>query len=397
MYLSSLLSVLALAFASVGIASPLAGKGESNAKLEARVKPVHIEPRDGAPSVRKTWTISEVTRQSSGDNTVCKWHIHLSDSTPSSASLAKTTSKVTNLADTATPVPLPKPVSNNDDDAGTFMNFSCDFAVTVPEGKDCRMEEFTGPTCLTVTTTSNDDKDSEVEDVERMFRANAGHSEMGFVVMVVTDEDEGLRAYFGFDDSALDAGFAIPPQTSVVMTSIFDPPDDDTAAVDDKASKGDEGDIKKRDDPPSFPPFTGITTIDDDGRDVNNTITIRDMSRVLDNVLNTMTLSFKIHKSDPTKDDDDDDSDIPCKVVAEAYPGTDLKTWQWYDRQCTGSEYWVSWGYIAESDAGIMTLVSPTRDSESFFGFANISKSEILGESGPSQVYPCACGSASKM
>jgi len=79
----------------------------------------------------------------------------------------------------------------------------------------------------------------------------------------------------------------------------------------------------------------------------------------IDLVFNTVNLSFKIHKAanKTTGDDDDDDDDIPCNVVVEAYQGTNLETWQWYDRQCTGSEYWVSWGYMADSDAGIMTLV----------------------------------------
>jgi hypothetical protein len=48
---------------------------------------------------------------------------------------------------------------------------------------------------------------------------------------------------------------------------------------------------------------------------------------------------------------------VPCSLHVAAPTGTNLKTWQWYDKKCNGSDFYVSWGYMAAPDAGILTLV----------------------------------------
>ncbi|KAI0408028.1 hypothetical protein F4802DRAFT_594475 [Xylaria palmicola] len=62
-----------------------------------------------------------------------------------------------------------------------------------------------------------------------------------------------------------------------------------------------------------------------------------------------------------------------------------------YNQKCQDSGFFVSWGYLPSSDAGIMTVVSPNRDREAFFGFPHISQSEELKPDGPGHAQACNC------
>jgi hypothetical protein len=242
MHLASL--ILTILLASLGFASPLTlSKGKNN-KVEA------LQVRDDP--VERQWTISEVSRQRSDNNTLCKWHIHLTDTTPTSTSTSSSSASAPSVA----VVPI-------------FAAFTCDFEISVPDGQDCGLLKFSAPTC----SSSSGNKKS------KSFIVNGGHSDLGFIVMVVQDEDEDLRAYFGFDDWALDDGFEIPPQTSTVMTSTSDVSIGDAVSEVATAASSDghgHGLVtaakKKRDDPDSAPVPTAVA-------DDHDMITVRDMSR----------------------------------------------------------------------------------------------------------------------
>ncbi|OTA90246.1 hypothetical protein M434DRAFT_372066 [Hypoxylon sp. CO27-5] len=69
-----------------------------------------------------------------------------------------------------------------------------------------------------------------------------------------------------------------------------------------------------------------------------------------------------------------------------------MSTWEWYNRECEGSGYFASWGYLATGDAGIMTIVNSTRNGQAFFGFSDINSGSYLGDAGPNPVSYCSCG-----
>ncbi|KAI2463771.1 hypothetical protein F4781DRAFT_437070 [Annulohypoxylon bovei var. microspora] len=83
---------------------------------------------------------------------------------------------------------------------------------------------------------------------------------------------------------------------------------------------------------------------------------------------------------------------VYCMVNATAPPNTDLKTWGFANLDCLDNDWSVHWGYQSANDAGIMTVVSPEKDRDAFFGFNNINSGEQLGNAGPSQVQSCKCG-----
>jgi len=131
------------------------------------------------------------------------------------------------------------------------------------------MLEFSAPICSGNSSGSSGNKKPS------SFTVNGGHSELGFVVMVVQDEDEDLRAYFGFDDWALDDGFEIPPQTSSVMSS------SSSSGSEVAAARSDDHVLmtaaKKRDVSDSAPaPVPAPVPAPADDHDM---ITVRDMSR----------------------------------------------------------------------------------------------------------------------
>ncbi|KAI3321781.1 hypothetical protein HD806DRAFT_545477 [Xylariaceae sp. AK1471] len=277
---------------------------------------IPVQINDAEPVTK--WTTSEVSRQSTNSNTLCFWNMTISSSTTLSSS------------------PNTSPPSNSTTTTDD-TSFECNFLVQTAEGYDCGRKTFSGSRC-----SSNP-----------AFRVSGGHSDMGFIVAVVEDVEKHLRAYFGFDDAALDGGAPIPPQSSTVEPS--------------------EGDAKRH----------LLPRQDSSG---NGTVwMIRNLTRLIDTDMNAVHVTFAIDTGD------ENSNVVPCSLHISAPKDVSLETWQWYDEKCNDSDYYVSWGYLATTDAGIMTLVSSSRDSVAFFGFPNISMSETLGSAGPSPVLPCDC------
>ncbi|TGJ80907.1 hypothetical protein E0Z10_g7861 [Xylaria hypoxylon] len=217
----------------------------------------------------------------------------------------------------------------------------CEFLVQVPSGDDCGIKEFGPIQC------SRDNHG---------FYVNAGHNENGFIVMVVENVDENTQAYFGFLDSALDSGATIPPQTSPVKNIGYK---------------------------------TNVSLLarqDGSGNGSAPVWTIGTLTRRINTDKNILHISFVIRTGD------EDLEPFHCNLRLNAPVDTNLAKWEWYDKKCDDSGFYVSWGYMEASDAGIMTLVNPARNSMAFFGFENISNSEALESTGGGTVEPCDCG-----
>ncbi|KAI0966632.1 hypothetical protein F4678DRAFT_268991 [Xylaria arbuscula] len=227
----------------------------------------------------------------------------------------------------------------------------CNFNVDVPEGHDCRIDSF-GPARCSKST--ND------------FYVNAGHNgQENFVVMVVENVVQNKQAYFAFRDETLDAYKDIPPQTSAVV---------DSQGEDEDSLLG-----RRDDDDPTL------------------TWSIHRLARRINPDKHSVYMSFAIYGTNADGSHSDPDAEpVPCTLRVQAPNDVDLAKWQFYDQKCKDSDFYVSWGYMESSDAGIMTLVNPTRDSEAFYGFPDISKSEVLTPSvGGGITMPCDCGAPS--
>ncbi|KAI1505622.1 hypothetical protein F5X99DRAFT_428741 [Biscogniauxia marginata] len=217
------------------------------------------------------WTVSEVHRSKWLDNTLCAWHMVVG---------APTSPDVT-------PPPAP---------------YVCDFDVISPAGEDCGLHPLSSHNCTG----------------DRALSIGGGHSDQGFVVMVLVDADEGFQAYFGFSDADLDAAADIPAQTASARP------------ISSRALRA-----RDRDE------------ISDEG---NSTAWIvENMYRHTDPAINAVNVTFIIQDGSP--------DGIPCDLDLDAPEGADLATWQWYDQKCSGSDYYASWGYMTAGDAGILTLV----------------------------------------
>ncbi|KAI0532426.1 hypothetical protein GGR58DRAFT_180403 [Xylaria digitata] len=263
-------------------------------------------------TVHKHWTVDGVVRQRFNQYTTCKWHLEIQQfvvSTPDNGTASTSASD---------------PVS-------------CDFLVQAHTGHDCGFESF-GPTKCNVANHG--------------FYVNGGHNENGFVVMVVENVDDNTQAYFGFLDSALNAGAAIPAQTSPVKDIDYNT----------------NVSLLARDDDPDY----GYKWV------------IPHLLRRVHLNNNSVEIEFPIFT-------DVDSFAILCSLNLEAPEGTDPATWEWYDRKCEESDWYVSWGYMKDSDAGIMTLVNPARNHRAFFGFDDISKSEMMNLH-EAPIEPCECG-----
>ncbi|KAI1310184.1 hypothetical protein F5Y03DRAFT_392617 [Xylaria venustula] len=233
----------------------------------------------------------------------------------------------------------------------TAEPIQCDFDVEVPEGHDCRIDSFGPARC----SQSNDD-----------FYVNAGHNgQEDFVVMVVENVAQNKQAYFAFRDDALDANRDIPPQTSAVVSSQGE--DEDSL-------------LGRRD--------------DDDPALVWS---IHNLARRINPDTHSVYMNFAIHGANADGSHSDPDAEpVSCTLHVPAPGDVDLAKWQFYDQKCGESDFYVSWEYLESSDAGIMTLVSPACDSEAFYGFPDISKSELLTPSvGGGIIMPCDCGGPS--
>ncbi|KAI1284693.1 hypothetical protein F5Y07DRAFT_347449 [Xylaria sp. FL0933] len=228
----------------------------------------------------------------------------------------------------------------------TTEPLQCDFINHVPEGQDCRTAQF-GPL---ICSDSND-----------FFSVSAGHNGDGFMVMVIVNVQTKGLAYFAFTDAALDSGDGIPPQTSPVQY-----PEDRTSLL----ARQDENDDPEQ-----------------------QVWKIEKLFRQVLNDTKFVTMSFAIYG---TKDDDGDPA-VSCTLHLQAPADVDMAKWQFYDQKCYESGFYVSWGYLESSDAGIMTLVNPARNHEAWFGFPDINKSEMLVPSlGGGIVQACDCGGSQK-
>ncbi|KAI0434758.1 hypothetical protein F5Y09DRAFT_295576 [Xylaria sp. FL1042] len=222
---------------------------------------------------------------------------------------------------------------------------ACAFEAHVPKGHDCGVDEFGPAVCS--------------KDVDSLY-INIGHDSDGFVVMVVSNTETNGRAYFAFTDASLDSGDGIPPQTSPVQYS----------------------------DPTAF-----LLARHDQNDDPDKQVwKIEKLSRRINNDTKSMIMSFAIYGSNDD-DQDDDDPAVSCTLHLQAPENSNIAKWEFFDKKCDESDFYVSWGYLAASDAGIMTLVNPARDHEAWFGFPDISRSEELVPSlGGGVVEPCDCG-----
>ncbi|OTA90247.1 hypothetical protein M434DRAFT_372068 [Hypoxylon sp. CO27-5] len=118
-----------------------------------------------AQAVRE-WTVSNASRAKSQNNTLCNWHFTVTDS-----NLGVDTSNI----------------------------FDCNFNVTAQPGSDCGLTSF-----------------QDYCSGDESFTANGGHSDLGFVVIVLENRAQKSQAFFGFSDGALDTASEIPQQTKPI-------------------------------------------------------------------------------------------------------------------------------------------------------------------------------------
>ncbi|KAI0377933.1 hypothetical protein F5Y04DRAFT_168083 [Hypomontagnella monticulosa] len=253
----------------------------------------------------RQWTVSDARRSKSNSNTVCTWHFTVADS----------------------------------GSAGDVNTFNCDFKAQSVSGTDCGASSFDAPCSGNAA-----------------FHINGGHSDQGFIVMVLSNRNQDSKAYFGFSDTALDTAQPIPKQTKGASPQ-------GTVRRDETAVRRQGG-----------------------GKDVTPVEEWRviDLFREVNVSKHEITVGFTLMN--------DSLSGALCMITLYPPDGVNMSTWEWYDRRCEGSNYFVSWGYMNSSDAGIMTIVNATRDGQAFFGFPDISSSAFLGDAGPSPVSWCKCG-----
>ncbi|KAI0896086.1 hypothetical protein F4806DRAFT_496210 [Annulohypoxylon nitens] len=230
-------------------------------------------------------------------------------------------------------------VINSTSDAGTNDIFSCNFDVRAVPGTDCGVASFES-SCKSNSS----------------YTINGGHSDQGFVVIVLVNSAQGSMAYFAFTDDELDSGSKISNQTQPVYPHAL-------------AQTGDLL-VGRQDDGNNTPSSTEWK--------------VEDMFRDVDVQKHTVTIGFRLL--------DGSAGGSRCKLILTPPEGADMQSWQWYNRECDGSGYFASWGYMKTGDAGVMTIVNSTRNGLAFFGFSNINSSSYLGDAGPSPVSPCKCG-----
>ncbi|KAI0119259.1 hypothetical protein F4814DRAFT_458607 [Daldinia grandis] len=211
----------------------------------------------------------------------------------------------------------------------------CQFTVTADNGHDCDTTTFSGVAC---------------NGTER-YSVNGGHAPEGFIVMVLLDLEENVEAYFGFDDKALNKGAHIPEQ----IISAYPP-----------RTLG-------------SPRPRGLLERPLLERDNGATWTVENMYRE-----NRILIDMLILDGSP--------NGVVCQLRLQAPEDVDPKTWGFSNAKCIDNDWTVHWGYLPAQDAGVMTLVPPSRDSNAFFGYNDVNSHEALGAAGPSQVVPCNCG-----
>jgi hypothetical protein len=121
-------------------------------------KPEPQEPVD-------RWTVTNVTRTRSSDNTLCGWQFYVHQASD-----------------------------------GNKQPSACRFNVTSPEGQDCGVASFSNLPCGWNDT----------------FAANGGHNANGFYVMVLVNLEAGTQGYMGYSDQALNASTKTPVAKQIV-------------------------------------------------------------------------------------------------------------------------------------------------------------------------------------
>ncbi|KAI0024463.1 hypothetical protein F4780DRAFT_602402 [Xylariomycetidae sp. FL0641] len=320
----------------------------------ASAVPLHISTAESVGP----WTIDSANRTKSNNNTLCTWQTYVT---------------VPSIATNVTAPP----------DGNATVSFACDFEVVTLPDEDCGTHAFEDVKCSG----------------NAAFRASGGHSGFGsgFIVFVLANRDLRAAAYYGFDDGMLDTGTPFAPQISQTQAHTM-----------------------KRDDGGHLPPIPAPNPVPVAGPDAAPGPEIVPdpapaplpvLEWTVENMYRrkwTCPFSSLAHASVLTEENPDVDPEMPvvhvnftirdtnsavfpCALQIDGPNGTDLAVGQWYNKKCDGSDFFASWGYMEATDAGIMTLVNPTRDSEAFFGFNNISLSENLGTTPPSKVIPCDC------
>lgn len=112
------------------------------------------------------WIVSNAGRTKSNSDTLCTWHFTVTDTTSG---------------------------------GHTNSTFDCNFNVTAQPGADCGLTSF-----------------QDYCSGNESFTVGGGHSELGFVVIVLENKDQKSQAFFGFSDGALDTGAEISQQSSTL-------------------------------------------------------------------------------------------------------------------------------------------------------------------------------------
>ncbi|KAK8112710.1 hypothetical protein PG984_013236 [Apiospora sp. TS-2023a] len=256
----------------------------------------------------REWTVSNATRTRTTNNALCNWDFNITvtklgqDTTTSSSSSSTTTATMGDLGQPdGTPI-------------------QCLFTVAANATVGCDLVQFTEVPCSGTVPGSSD------------FVVSGGHSDQGFVVVVLREPKLDAQAYFGFSDDALNNHDPIKAQTAMAVTA---------DRVAEPMGRSDQ--VK-------------------DG---------------------------KVHMSFTLQDGSDDGA--KCSVTVDVGGASDPEKAAWSHQKCDESDYTLSWGYDPNGDAGIMTVVSPGKDQNAWFGFAHISDNENLGDAGPEDVHPCDC------
>ncbi|KAK8116597.1 uncharacterized protein PG998_004878 [Apiospora kogelbergensis] len=219
----------------------------------------------------------------------------------------------------------------------------CDFAAHSDPGRDCGLAAVTQVNC-------------EGSDI---WQANTGHSDMGFTVLVLVNQPLYSEAYYGFSDQDLDARNDIAAQTKSAYP---------IGAV----KKRRLAETRDRAPSQSFA-----------AKAQPEAWLVEDVIRNVNHAKTTVTMSFNIQDGSATGS--------ICNLKLQSPKGVDASTWAWYSQKCDSSNYTVSWGYNSTGDAGIMTLVSPARDRNAYFGWDHVNQNANLDMKGPSLAIPCQC------
>ncbi|KAL7625227.1 hypothetical protein AAE478_004442 [Parahypoxylon ruwenzoriense] len=222
------------------------------------------------------WTVSDALRTSSVGNQTCYWRFLISQSE----------------APPDTPPTL------------------CEFFVEATGGQSCDLVSFTGVPC---------------HGTEK-YSVNAGHSELGFIVMVLHDVEEDAEAYFGFDDQSLSNGTHIPEQ----IVSAYPP----SSMVTSRS-------------PARNPDRHSSSLLSQ--RATNITWMIDDLYRTVVPEENLILIDMMILDGSP--------NGVLCRLNLHAPPDADPKTWAFSNAKCLGNDWIVHWGYLPDHDAGVMTVV----------------------------------------